>query len=40
MPSAEFETAAEEVKNLSQKPSDNEMLETYALYKVILNFIR
>ena len=39
MPSADFEKAAEEVKNLTQKPSDNEMLETYALYKVILELL-
>lgn len=33
MPSAEFTQAAEEVKNLTKKPSDKEMLETYALFK-------
>ncbi|ESP02244.1 hypothetical protein LOTGIDRAFT_205113 [Lottia gigantea] len=31
--SAEFTTAAEEVKNLKEKPADAEMLEIYALYK-------
>ncbi|XP_067648820.1 acyl-CoA-binding protein-like isoform X2 [Haliotis asinina] len=30
---AEFNKAAEEVKNLKSKPSDDEMLEIYALYK-------
>jgi len=34
MPSAEFNTAAEEVKALTKKPSDDEMLKTYALFKV------
>ncbi|GKZ19793.1 hypothetical protein AbraIFM66951_010790 [Aspergillus brasiliensis] len=29
-----FETAATEVKNLKSKPSDEEMLQLYALYKV------
>ena len=33
MPSAEFTTAADEVKNLPQKPADAELLELYALYK-------
>ncbi|KAF1807118.1 acyl-CoA-binding protein [Mucor lusitanicus] len=33
MPSAEFNTAAEEVKNLSTKPSDNQLLELYGLFK-------
>lgn len=28
-----FETAAAEVKNLKAKPTDEEMLEIYALYK-------
>jgi len=31
--SEEFEKAAEEVKNLKSKPADDEMLQTYALYK-------
>ncbi|KAG8537243.1 hypothetical protein GDO81_024839, partial [Engystomops pustulosus] len=30
---AEFEAAAEEVKQLTRTPSDQEMLEIYALYK-------
>ncbi|XP_046564835.1 acyl-CoA-binding protein-like [Haliotis rubra] len=30
---ATFNKAAEEVKNLKSKPSDDEMLEIYALYK-------
>lgn len=29
----EFNTAAEEVKNLASKPSDQEMLDIYGLYK-------
>ncbi|KAL7309064.1 acyl-CoA-binding protein (ACBP)/diazepam binding inhibitor (DBI)/endozepine (EP) [Mucor circinelloides] len=33
MPSAEFNTAAEEVKNLASKPSDNQLLELYGLFK-------
>ncbi|CAO0796315.1 unnamed protein product [Mucor circinelloides] len=33
MPSAEFNTAAEEVKNLATKPSDNQLLELYGLFK-------
>ncbi|KAG2204406.1 hypothetical protein INT46_006198 [Mucor plumbeus] len=33
MPSAEFNTAAEEVKNLAKKPSDNQLLELYGLFK-------
>ncbi|KAK4517869.1 uncharacterized protein ATC70_001217 [Mucor velutinosus] len=33
MPSAEFNTAAEEVKNLSNKPSDSQLLELYGLFK-------
>ncbi|XP_070565494.1 acyl-CoA-binding protein-like isoform X1 [Ptychodera flava] len=33
MPSAAFNTAAEEVKKLKQKPTDEEMLEIYALFK-------
>ena len=28
-----FDKAAEEVKNLAAKPSDNELLELYSLYK-------
>lgn len=31
--SAEFVKAAEDVKNLKAKPTDNEMLELYGLYK-------
>ena len=34
MPSAEFTAAADEVKNLPQKPADAELLELYALFKV------
>jgi len=30
-----FNTAATEVKNLSKKPTDDEMLTTYALYKQV-----
>merc|ERR1712243_78372 len=30
---ANFEKAAEEVKTLTQKPTDEEMLEIYSLYK-------
>ncbi|MBN3307526.1 acyl-CoA-binding protein [Amia ocellicauda] len=33
MSQADFEKAAEEVKNLKTKPSDAEVLEIYALYK-------
>ena len=33
---SDFEKAAEEVKNLSKKPSNDEMLKLYGLYKVIL----
>ncbi|KAI7884401.1 putative acyl-coA-binding protein [Lichtheimia hyalospora FSU 10163] len=33
MPSAEFETAAKEVKDLTNKPSDKELLTLYALFK-------
>ncbi|KAI9260794.1 acyl-CoA-binding protein [Sporodiniella umbellata] len=33
MPSAEFETAAKEVKELSKTPSNDELLELYALFK-------
>ena len=33
---SDFEKAAEEVKNLSKKPNNDEMLKLYALYKVIL----
>ena len=33
MPSAEFDTAAEDVKKLPSKPNNDEMLETYAFYK-------
>lgn len=29
----EFNTAAEEVKNLATKPSDNQLLELYGLFK-------
>jgi len=31
--STEFEVAAEKVKNLKQKPTDDELLELYGLYK-------
>jgi len=30
---AQFKSAAERVKNLDQRPTDDEMLEIYALYK-------
>lgn len=33
MPSAEFTTAAAEVKGLTKKPTDQEMLQIYALFK-------
>merc|ERR1711957_205557 len=33
MPSAEFTTAADEVKVLPKKPTDQEMLQIYALFK-------
>ncbi|KAI7848401.1 putative acyl-coA-binding protein [Circinella umbellata] len=33
MPSAEFNTAAEEVKNLTSKPSDEALLKLYGLFK-------
>ncbi|CAO3599005.1 unnamed protein product [Absidia cylindrospora] len=33
MPSAEFNTAAEEVKKLAQTPSSDILLELYALFK-------
>lgn len=33
MSSAEFQKAAEDVKNLKAKPSDAEMLEIYSYYK-------
>ncbi|GAO48404.1 hypothetical protein G7K_2577-t1 [Saitoella complicata NRRL Y-17804] len=33
MPSAEFTKAAEEVKNLSKKPTDDELLCLYGLFK-------
>ncbi|BFZ63715.1 acyl-CoA-binding protein (ACBP)/diazepam binding inhibitor (DBI)/endozepine (EP) [Saitoella coloradoensis] len=33
MPSAEFTKAAEEVKNLSKKPTDDELLSLYGLFK-------
>ncbi|KAM5151942.1 acyl-CoA-binding protein [Mantella aurantiaca] len=33
MSQADFEKAAEEVKKLTKTPSDDEMLQTYALYK-------
>ena len=36
MPSAEFTAAADEVKNLPQKPADAELLELYALFKVFV----
>lgn len=32
-PQAEFQKAAEEVKNLKAKPTDAEMLEIYSLFK-------
>lgn len=33
MSQAEFDKAAEEVKNLKQKPSDDELLKLYGLFK-------
>jgi len=33
MSQAEFDKAAEEVKNLSKKPSDEELLKLYGLFK-------
>ncbi|KAG1143135.1 hypothetical protein G6F37_002955 [Rhizopus arrhizus] len=33
MPSQQFTTAAEEVQNLSSKPSNDELLELYGLFK-------
>ncbi|XP_077978434.1 acyl-CoA-binding protein-like [Glandiceps talaboti] len=33
MPSAAFDTAAAEVKDLKTRPTDEEMLEIYALFK-------
>ncbi|KAG1407018.1 hypothetical protein G6F60_002506 [Rhizopus arrhizus] len=33
MPSQQFTTAAEEVQKLSTKPSNDELLELYGLYK-------
>ena len=33
MPSDAFNTAAEEVKKLKKSPTDDEKLETYALFK-------
>ncbi|ORY90450.1 acyl-CoA-binding protein [Syncephalastrum racemosum] len=33
MPSAEFEKAAADVKNLPKKPSNDELLALYALFK-------
>ncbi|CDH56529.1 acyl--binding protein [Lichtheimia corymbifera JMRC:FSU:9682] len=33
MPSGEFETAAKEVQELKNKPSNDELLKLYALYK-------
>ena len=33
MSQAEFDKAAEEVKNLSKKPSDDELLKLYGLFK-------
>ena len=38
MPSAEFTTAAEEVKKLSKEPSNDEKLQVYSLYKVTTTF--
>ncbi|KAF8151663.1 putative acyl-coA-binding protein [Crassisporium funariophilum] len=37
MPSADFETAAADVKNLKSKPTDNELLKLYGLYKQATN---
>ncbi|RMZ80143.1 hypothetical protein DV737_g3067, partial [Chaetothyriales sp. CBS 132003] len=34
MPSAEFEQAAEASKRLKTKPTDSELLELYALFKI------
>jgi len=34
MPTAEFTTAAENVKTLAKSPSNDEKLSLYALYKV------
>ncbi len=33
MPSAEFDKAAEDVKNVAQKPTNDELLELYSLFK-------
>ena len=33
MPTEEFNKAAEDVKNLSQKPTNDELLELYGLFK-------
>jgi diazepam-binding inhibitor (GABA receptor modulating acyl-CoA-binding protein) len=33
MSQAEFDRAAEEVKNLTKKPSDDELLQLYGLFK-------
>ncbi|XP_048861994.1 acyl-CoA-binding protein [Brienomyrus brachyistius] len=33
MSQADFDKAAEEVKNLKEKPNDEEMLEIYSLFK-------
>ncbi|XP_077968493.1 acyl-CoA-binding protein-like [Styela clava] len=33
MSSADFDKAAEDVKKITQRPSDEEMLKTYSLYK-------
>nr|ABM55609.1 diazepam binding inhibitor-like protein [Maconellicoccus hirsutus] len=33
MPGAEFDKASEDVKNLKQTPSNDELLELYALFK-------
>ena len=38
MPSAEFTTAAAEVKGLTKKPTDQEMLQIYALFKVCIGY--
>lgn len=36
MSQAEFDKAAEEVKNLKQKPGDDELLKLYGLFKRLL----
>jgi diazepam-binding inhibitor (GABA receptor modulating acyl-CoA-binding protein) len=33
MSQADFDKAAEDVKNLSKKPSDDQLLQLYGLYK-------